>query len=610
MSKWIGPEDRIMTAVSEAVNKLYGDNFLVNNNIKFCVDESNCDDTEYDYKVGLAFKLVKICGMSATAISEDIVGICNKSLSAAQYATWKVSYPGFITVKINLNIKLMLADEVFRNISSNTLDIIYMPHEQNQTVVIDFSSPNLMKPMHVGHLRSTIIGDALSNIYEYLGFKVLRISHVGDFGAHFGLMLAYITHKRLEHKVKTMDIYEIAKIYQKAKQWEVSEDDGYSKIKVGETLRALQSFSDSEICDLWMHICDLSKQHNDIIYKLLGIEIVERGESFYQDMVPNMLEYLDGLALLHDVDGARAVVIENDIIDNGNLSPIIIQKADNTYNYMAFDITALQYRVTYDRATKIFYVVDEGQQKHFLQLFKLGCVSNIITKDVECTHVSYGVVLSVDGQRIKTRSGSTPLLMDLIDEAISYTKEKYIDNFDSNMHHKTECLTKQEIEQRCQILAINAIKMSDLLAQRDMAYTYSVDKLLGKNSGVVQIMYSYVRAVSILEKTGVTTQDYYKHKQWPYTFVNTCVDGSAQEEEFLFTLVKSIGIVVKSATTQNPHYIAQQLVKLSSCFRSFFQESKVIGSDRETFRTLLCELFIRVVDKMSMLLGLQMLPWM
>lgn len=511
------------------------------------------------YNHDLQFSSVNRLAKMLSVVPDDLAEIIIQSLSKKEFIN-KIEK---IITKSNGNI--VIAIDIKPTVYLEFLNGIYK-HLQNpvlpkngQKVLVDYSSPNIAKEMHVGHLRSTIIGGALCRLYEYFGYEVLRVNHLGDWGTQFGMLIAYM--KKFNCDMENYTISDLMNYYKKAKT-EFDNDVTFSTEAHNETVKLQRK--DPENIKIWEKICEISKQSLDQIYAQLNEKLVYRGESFYQDQMVELVEYLkQNNKVLHE----KGMYVMFPI---GHRTPFIIQKSDGGFTYDTSDLAALRYRVDQEGVNKIIYVVDSGQSNHFEQLFKLADTLGF-SKNTVLEHVAFGVVLGDDGTKLKTRSGDTPKLQDLLDSAYENSKTMTA----NLMRERKIDLPEEEINTIAQTIAINSIKYADLSNLRETSYKFSTTRMLeSKGDTGVYILYGYARCCSILRN--IEQND-----------LNAIIQNDIEmpENKFEWTLVKTLlelpealsNALAKSA----PHYICKQMYKLVTDFSSFYKQNKCVDIQEE-----------------------------
>ncbi|MGL5032409.1 MAG: arginine--tRNA ligase, partial [Microcystaceae cyanobacterium] len=367
-----------------------------------------------DFQCNLALPLAKLLAQKPRAIAERIMAAVDVSEICEPL---EIAGPGFI----NLKLKQSYIESQIKLIQNDPL-LGIQKVSTPERVIVDFSSPNIAKEMHVGHLRSTIIGDAIARILEFRGYDVLRLNHVGDWGTQFGMLITYLreVYPDALTKADVLDLGDLVTFYKQAKV-RFDADEQFKEISRQAVVK-LQA-GDPESLKAWQLLCEQSRREFQVIYQLLDIQLTERGESFYNLFLAQVVIHLEKVGLLQEDQGARCVFLDGFSNKDGNPLPLIIQKSDGGYNYATTDLAALNYRINTDKATKIIYVTDAGQANHFTQVFQVAKKAGILPANITVVHVPFGLVKGEDGKKLKTRSGDTIRLKDLLDEAVNYARQ-------------------------------------------------------------------------------------------------------------------------------------------------------------------------------------------
>jgi len=444
--------------------------------------------------------------------------------------------------------------------------------------VVDFSSPNIAKEMHVGHLRSTIIGDTLCRALELAGIEVLRLNHVGDWGTQFGMLIEHLKDGEEEGgdgetSGAESGIGDLQAFYKQAKVR--FDEDAEFKERAQAAVVNLQS-SDGDERARWRRICDVSRQEFDAIYRRLGITLEERGESFYNAYIPKVLAELEEKGVAREDDGALCVFSE------GRETPLIVRKSDGGFNYGSTDLSAVWQRVFEEKADWMIYVTDMGQGSHFESVFDGARRAGWLEREGEgagdrrLSHVGFGVVLGEDGKRFRTRSGEVVRLVDLLDEAKSRA-------FDALRERgKVEELGEAEAEAAAEAMGYGAVKYADLRNNRATNYTFSFDRMLDlKGDTAVYLLYAHARIASILRKSGQDVR------------ALAATEGIALEHPSEVALARELvrfpEAVEDLLSDLAPNRVCEYLYGLSSTYNEFYAACPVLGSDQQTSRLLLCE---------------------
>jgi arginyl-tRNA synthetase len=544
-----------------------------------------------DYQANVALSLAKQVGRPPREVAQAIAdGLRVDDLCEAP----AVAGPGFI----NLTLKPAYLEQWLRQIQSDSRLGIALT-DKPVRVVVDFSSPNIAKEMHVGHLRSTIIGDAISRILEFQGHNVLRLNHVGDWGTQFGMLITYLREVCPEALVTSdaLDLGDLVEFYKKAKQ-RFDEDEAFKEI-ARQAVVKLQS-GDAESLKAWQLLCNQSRREFQVIYDWLDIDLTERGESFYNPYLSDVLTGLTESNLLVEDAGAQCVFLEGFTNKEGEPMPLIVKKSDGAFNYATTDLAALRYRVQQDKAERMLYVTDAGQSSHFAQVFQVAKRAGWVPENVTLTHVPFGLVQGEDGKKLKTRSGETVRLKDLLDEAIARTRA----DLQQRLQDEDRTETKDFIEQTARIVGIDAVKYADLSQNRTSNYIFSYDKMLALQGNTAPYMlYAYVRVQGISRKGNID----FKHLgDAPITL----------QDETELTLAKHIlqmaDIIEQVGQDLLPNRLCQYLFELSQKFNQFYDRCPVLQADEpeRTSRLVLCEVTARSLKLGLSLLGIKTLERM
>ncbi len=366
-----------------------------------------------DYQANVAMSLAKPLKNKPRAIAEQIVNHLDVSDACE---TPEIAGPGFI----NLRLKTSYLENQLKALQHDER-LGVEPIQPPKRVIVDYPSPNIAKEMHVGHLRPSVVGDCLARILDFLGYEVLRISHVGDWGTPFGMLIAYLREAYPEaltadrRSGKKLDLGDLASFYRQAKK-RFDEDPAF-QAAARQSVVELQA-GDEETLKAWRIVCDLSNHTNQKIFDLMGLSpLIIRGESFYNSLLPGVVKELEDMGLAVKDQGAMCVFLEGFTNKEGKPLPMIIQKSDGGYNYATTDLAAIRYRVNKDKVQRVVYPVGAEQTNHFAQIFQVGKRAGWITDDLEFVHTPFGNVLGEDGKKLKSRSGEAIRLKDLLDEA-------------------------------------------------------------------------------------------------------------------------------------------------------------------------------------------------
>ena len=476
-----------------------------------------------------------------------------------------------------------------------------------QTVVVDYSSPNLAKEMHVGHLRSTIIGDAIARVLEFLGHKVIRQNHVGDWGTQFGMLLAQCEEDGVrpssqklpsgENRV-TVDgakISDMEELYRRGRQNYDNRPDFQDKSR--EYVVELQS-GDQEVRALWVWTKEQSLEHCEEVYNKLSVKLTRDdvcGESAYNDQLPDVAAELNKQGLLEESEGARCVFLEEFKNKDGEILPVIVQKSDGGYLYATTDLAGVRHRVRQLRADRILYVVDARQTLHFRQIFAVARKAGFAGEDVSLEHVAFGMMLGNNRQPFKTREDGTVKLIDLLDEAERRAA--------AIVEEKNPDLSDDEKANVARVVGIGAVKYADLAQNRTSDYVFNWSKMLSLEGNTAPYMqYAYARIRSIFrkgkEQAGATTGE--------------ILLTEPAERTLGVKLAQFPETIQTVADDCLPNVLCAYLFDLAGAFMSFYESCPVLiaAEPARTSRLLLCDLTARTIQTGLGLLGIETLEQM
>lgn len=543
------------------------------------------------YQCNAAMKLTKYLDLPsreiALALKDKLEGeLCPNG----PFGQIDVAGPGFI----NLSLSTDFLTQALHHLQTDPR-LGVAPIEKKQRVVVDFSSPNIAKEMHVGHLRSTILGDALCRLLSFLGYDVLRLNHLGDWGTQFGMLIAYIQLQIPNLQADTelpLSLTELVTWYRAAKQR--FDADADFKQQAQKAVVALQQGTPLSLA-VWRKICTISSQAYEEIYRLLSVELISRGESFYNTMLPGVVEDCRAAGLLKKSDGAQCLFLPGFVNREGEPLPLMIQKSDGAYNYATTDLAALKQRVQTEQADWIIYVTDAGQAQHFDMVFQAAKVIGYLPESVKVSHVSFGLVLRPDGKKFKTREGDTEKLVDLLTVAIDKAKEA--------LQSRNPELAGALLDKAAKSLGINAVKYADLSCHRVSNYVFSYDKMLQFEGNTAAFLsYAVVRIRSIYRKTGA---------KWSMLAKTEAIQLVAPAELSLALLLCQFEDVLdQTVHTLMPHVLTDYLFRLAEKFHRFFHDCRVEGSEYQNSRLLICGLVEHVLCLGFELLGLETLEKM
>jgi arginyl-tRNA synthetase len=545
-----------------------------------------------DYQANGAMALAKRLKTKPRAIAEQIVHHLEVSDLCEPP---EIAGPGFI----NLRLKPTYLEAQLQKVAGDDR-LGVAPVKDPKTAIVDFSSPNIAKEMHVGHLRSTIIGDSIARVLEFMGHDVLRLNHVGDWGTQFGMLITHLQDACPEalQDASTVDIGDLVAFYKQAKQ-RFDQDEAF-KGRSREAVVGLQA-GDAQARAAWQILCDQSRRAFQTIYDRLDIRLTERGESFYNPLLSDVVADLEQQGLLVEDQGARVVFLEGFTNKAGEPLPLIVQKSDGGFNYATTDLAAIRYRTQQDGAERVLYVVDAGQANHFAQVFQVAARAGWVPSGVELSHVPFGVVQGEDGKKFKTRSGETVRLQDLLDEAVKRARADLATRIQTEERDETA----EFVAQVAETVGIGAVKYADLSQNRTSNYIFSYDKMLALQGNTAPyLLYAYVRVQGISRKGGIDFNQLGEDA------------GIHLGDDSEFTLAKHIlqldEVVNEVAQDLLPNRLCQYLFELSQKFNQFYDRCSVLQADepQRTSRLMLCDLTARTLKLGLSLLGIKVLERM
>lgn len=541
-----------------------------------------------DYQVNGVLPLAKKLGQNPRELATKVA----EALSAHEaFASAEVAGPGFINLRVRDE---WLAAELTKALRDGERDGVPAV-TSSEVIVVDFSSPNVAKQMHVGHLRSTIIGAAIVQMLRFVGHRVIADNHLGDWGTQFGLLLVGMREwgdwNALEHD----PIIELERVYKMASQ-RAKEDEAFAESARRE-LAKLQT-GDAENRALWQRFVDVTRKALDEVYDELGVDFDEwLGESFYDPMLPRVVADLQERGLAREDDGALCIFFgEIEGVPpklKKQKEPFIVQKRDGAFLYSTTDIATAIYRHDNFGASRSVYVVDHRQGGHFEQLFAVASLLSIPTK---LEHVGFGTVLGSDGKPLKTRDGGTVTLKSLLEEAKVRAEARIREGVAEGRLH----LDEAEVRDVARHVGIGAVKYADLCQNRMTDYQFDWDKMISfqGNSGPY-LQYTHARSRSIFRKGGVDPT----HVDETATIVVT----DPAEAALVRKLVRFGDVVHAAAESYHPHYVCEHLYDLAGAFNSFYQRCKVLEAGDEATRAsrlALVSMTARQLERGLRLLGI------
>ncbi len=524
-----------------------------------------------DYQCNDALKMAKACRMNPRMIATKVAEVLSGN---SVFEKVEVAGPGFL----NLTVSTSWLEARLGEIAAN-------PHlglsrlGEGKKVVIDYSSPNAAKQMHIGHIRSTVIGCAIDRIYRALGYDVIADNHLGDWGTQFGILIKGYRECLSDEERTNLTVANLEKCYVLSAA-KAKEEDGVWKEQCRAELVKLQQ-GDAENLALWKRFIDISIGEFERMYKKLGVQFdTYRGESYYNSTMPGIVDRLEKMGLAEESEGALVVKL-----DSENLGVAIVRKSDGGYNYTTSDLACVETRVKDYNPERIIYVTDDRQQLHFKQFFS---IARKMGYDVQLVHVPFGL-MSYQGKAISTREGNLIKLDDLLSEAVRRSLAIV-----RSRKQPDECNNAEDTRLAEQI-GIGAVKYADLSHDPGTAIDFNWDKALALegNSGPY-LQYAFARVCSLLEKAGVSPNGAFKIQ-------------SAAEKRLALQLLEFPGAVLRAAELYKPSILADYLFQSAQLYSSFYQNSPILKSedDVRNARLNLCDLFGKILSKGLFLLGIE-----
>ncbi len=468
--------------------------------------------------------------------------------------------------------------------------------DQKKTFVVDYSAPNVAKEMHVGHLRSTVIGDTIVRMLEFKGHTVIRENHVGDWGTPFGMLIEHLLDLGEDRAANELGVGDLDSFYKQARSKFVSDEEFANRSRSRVVL--LQG-GDAETLRLWRILVNESMRYFNEVYSMLGVMLTDddiRGESSYQELLPEVVYRLKESGDLEESDGADVVFPGGWVNRDGEPLPMIIRKADGGYNYSTSDLACIIDRVERLGCDGFLYVVGTPQKQHFEMVFQVAKKAGFMSHNHQAVHVNFGSVLDTDGKVLKSREGEVIKLHDLLEEAIRRAKQSIDD--------KNPDLLGKEREEVARAVGIGAVKYADLSTERTKDYVFDWEKMLSfEGNTAPYLQYAYARISSIFRKWGGDRESLTTNLE---SLMESELSNLRSEEILLSRrLVEFPSILDDSVSTFSPHKLCKHLHSIASSFASFYENCGILKEDDEAIsrrRLALCE-----VTSRELKLGLEMM---
>ncbi|ELY2744925.1 arginine--tRNA ligase [Cronobacter sakazakii] len=511
-----------------------------------------------DYQANGVMAIAKKLGMPPRQFAEqalahlDLTGIAAKT---------EIAGPGFINIFLD---PAFLAKNIEAAVASDRAGVEKV--SAPQTIVVDYSAPNVAKEMHVGHVRSTIIGDASVRTLEFLGHKVIRANHVGDWGTQFGMLIAYLE-KQQQENAGEMALSDLEGFYREAKK-HYDEDEAFAE-RARSYVVKLQG-GDEYCREMWRKLVDITMTQNQITYQRLNVTLTRddvMGESLYNPMLPGIVADLKAKGLAVESEGATVVFLDEFKNKEGEPMGVIIQKKDGGYLYTTTDIACAKYRYETLHADRVLYYIDCRQHQHLMQAWTIVRKAGYVPESVPLEHHMFGMMLGKDGKPFKTRAGGTIKLSELLDEALDRARRL--------VAGKNPDMPADELEKLANAVGIGAVKYADLSKSRTTDYIFDWDNMLAFEGNTAPYMqYAYTRVLSVFRKAGVKESELTA----PVVIQD---DREAQLAARLLQFEETLGVVARDGT---PHVMCAYLYDLAGLFSGFYEHCPILTAETDALR--------------------------
>lgn len=532
-----------------------------------------------DYQANGVMALAKRLGRPPRDVAQAIL----EHADLETIATVEIAGPGFLNFTLSATL---LGDQLTALVHDERLGV---PRASAKTVVIDYSAPNVAKEMHVGHLRSTVIGDALATMYRFAGHHVIARNHVGDWGTPFGMLIEHLLDLGEDQAVASLSIGDLDSFYRAARV-KFDADDAF-KERSRDRVVLLQS-GDPETGRLWQILVNLSVAYFDQVYELLNISLTADdvvGESHYNGMLRNVVNDLDALGLLVESGGALCVFPPGFTNRDGEPLPLIVQKSDEGFGYAASDLAAVRDRVSTLHADEMLYVIGTPQSQHLAMVFAVARLAGWLPDTVRCEHVGFGNVLGTDRKMFKTRSGETVKLVALVNEAV--------EKAEASLERRTSDLDGAQKKNLASQIALAAIKYADLSTERQHDYVFDLERMISFEGDTgPYLQYAHARLRSIFRRLG---------EPWSVDSITFGLDAP-EERHLALGLLAFPEAFESSLTSLQPHRLCVYLFDLAQRFTAFYDACPVLASigPLRDERLALCEITARTLQLGLSVLGI------
>lgn len=540
-----------------------------------------------DYQANGVMGVAKQLGTNPREFAQKVIDVLDLDGIASKT---EIAGPGFINIFLSEEFLAKQADAALAD------ECLGVAKEAQQTIVADYSAPNVAKEMHVGHLRSTIIGDAVVRTLEFLGHKVIRANHIGDWGTQFGMLIANLERVQQESGEVSMELSDLEAFYRESKK--LYDEDAEFAERARNYVVKLQG-GDAFCLDMWKKLVDVTMIQNQRNYDRLNVSLTRddvMGESMYNDMLPGIVADLKEKGLAQEDDGAQVVFLEEFKNKDGEPMGVIIQKRDGGFLYTTTDIACAKYRYETLGADRVLYFIDSRQHQHLMQAWTIVRKAGYVPEDVTLEHHAFGMMLGKDGRPFKTRAGGTVRLADLLDEAEERAK--------ALIESKNPDLGADEKADIATTVAMAAVKYADLSKHRTTDYVFDWDNMLAFEGNTAPYMqYAYTRVASIFAKAGVSPDN-----------LTGDIKITEEKEKALIAKLLQFEEAVQSVSREGqPHILCSYLFELAGQFSSFYEACPILIAEDESVkqsRLKLAALTAKTIKQGLSLLGIKTLERM
>ncbi|CAG19475.1 arginine--tRNA ligase [Photobacterium profundum] len=539
-----------------------------------------------DYQANGVMGVAKKLGTNPREFAQKVIDVLDLDGIAEKV---EIAGPGFINIFLDKSWLAARAEEAL------TDDRIGVAAEKQQNIVVDYSAPNVAKEMHVGHLRSTIIGDAVVRTLEFLGHNVVRANHIGDWGTQFGMLIANLERVQNETGEVSMELADLEGFYRESKK--LYDEDEEFAVRARAFVVKLQS-GDEYCAEMWKKLVDVTMVQNQINYDRLNVSLTRdnvMGESMYNYMLPGIVADLKEKGLAVESDGAQVVFLDEYKNKDGDPMGVIIQKRDGGFLYTTTDIACAKYRFEQLNADRVLYFIDSRQHQHLMQAWSIVRKAGYVPEEVTLEHHAFGMMLGKDGRPFKTRAGGTVRLADLLDES-EVRAAKLIEA-------KNPDLDTAEKDKIAKTVAMAAVKYADLSKHRTTDYIFDWDNMLAFEGNTAPYMqYAYTRVASIFKRADVNLAD----------LTHPIVINDEKEQALLSTLLQFEEAVLNVSREGQPHLMCTYLFELAGKFSSFYEACPILNAEEavKQSRLKLALLTAKTIKQGLDLLGIETLERM